>query len=104
MNKGTKIRTALRIVFSIYTAFCAWQVSINALGDQLGVPWLAAVCAVIIVMSGVAVDVLTTYYNQDYTPEGEAGTKLTRQMKELREKVTETVEEPEDSEVIDDEE
>ena len=67
MNKGTKIRTALRIVVSIYTAFCAWQVSIAELSKQLQAPWLIAVCAIIIVASGIAVDALTTYYNNDYT-------------------------------------
>ena len=67
MNTGTRIRTALRVAFSIYTAFCVWQTAIDALGKQLGIPWLAALCAIIIVLSGIIVDVLTTYYNNDYT-------------------------------------
>ncbi len=81
MNNGTKIRTALRIVFSIYTAFCAWQVSITELGKQLNAPWLAALCAVIIVICGLLVDVLTTYFNNDYTEEAAIGTGVTRQLK-----------------------
>ena len=81
MNNGTKIRTALRIVFSIYTAFCAWQVSITELGKQLHAPWLAALCAVIIVICGLLVDVLTTYFNNDYTEEAAIGTGVTRQLK-----------------------
>lgn len=84
MNNGTKIRTALRIVFSIYTAFCAWQVSINELSKQLNAPWLIAVCAVVIVASGIIVDILTTYYNNDYTEEAAQGTGLTRQLKEQK--------------------
>ncbi len=84
MNNGTKIRTALRIVFSIYTAFCAWQVSISELSKQLNAPWLIAVCAVIIVASGIIVDILTTYYNNDYTEEAAQGTGLTRQLKEQK--------------------
>ena len=38
MNKGTKIRTVLRIIVSIYSAFCVHQVAIAQLGDMLGVP------------------------------------------------------------------
>lgn len=81
MNKGTKIRTALRIAFSIYTAFCMWQVSISELSKQLNAPWLIAVCAVIIVVSGLIVDALTTYYNNDFTEEACIGTGVTRQLK-----------------------
>lgn len=84
MNNGTKIRTALRIVFSIYTAFCAWQVSISELSKELNAPWLIAVCAVVIVASGIIVDILTTYYNNDYTEEAAQGTGLTRQLKEQK--------------------
>lgn len=79
MNKGTKIRTALRIAFSIYTAFCMWQVSIGKLSEQLNAPWLVALCAIVIVVSGIAVDVLTTYYNNDYT---EVAAKHTGEMRQ----------------------
>lgn len=81
MNKGTKIRTALRIAFSIYTAFCMWQVSIGELSQQLNAPWLVAVCAVVIVLSGLVVDFLTTYFNNDYTEAACEGTGVTRQRK-----------------------
>ncbi len=84
MNNGTRIRTALRIAFSIYTAFCMWQVSISELSKQLNAPWLIAVCAVVIVVSGLVVDALTTYYNNDYTEEACKGTGLTRYLKEQK--------------------
>lgn len=71
----------MRIVFSIYTAFCAWQVSIGELSKQLNAPWLAALCAVVIVVCGLLVDVLTTYFNNDYTEEAAIGTGVTRQLK-----------------------
>jgi hypothetical protein len=100
MNKGTKVRTALRIAVSIYTGLCVWEVAIAKLSEQLHTPWLVAVCAAAIVLSGLAVDVLTTYYNQDYTVEGDTGTKVTRQMKEIRGHVPVTVEEPEDSHIV----
>ena len=101
MNNGTRVRTALRIVFSIYSAFCVWQVSISELGKSLGVEWMAIACAIIIVLSGIAVDILTTYLNNDYTVEADTNTKLMRQEKKLRNFVPMTTEEPEDSEVED---
>ena len=97
MNSGTRIRTALRIAVSIYTGLCVWEVAIAKLSEQLHTPWLVVVCAAAIVLSGLAVDVLTTYYNQDYTVEGDTGTKVTRQMKEMRDHIPMTAEEPEDS-------
>ena len=81
MNKGTKIRTVLRIIVSIYSAFCVHQVAISQLGDMLGIPWLAVVCAIIVVLLGLVVDALTTYYNNDYTEEACIGTGITRQLK-----------------------
>lgn len=85
MNNGTKIRTALRIAFSVYTAFCVWETAITRLSEQLHAPWLVALCAGIIVLSGLAVDALTTYYNNDYTEEGCIGTGVTRHLKKQRE-------------------
>ena len=82
MNKGTKIRTALRIIVSIYSAFCVHQVALAQLGDMIGVPWLAIVCAIIVVVLGLIVDALTTYYNNDYTEEACIGTGVTRKLKE----------------------
>lgn len=99
MNKGTKLRTALRIAVSVYTALCVWQVAIGELGDMLGTKWLAIICSAVIVLSGLAVDAITTYFNQDYTVEGDTGTKITREMKKLRGFEAETAEEPADSEV-----
>ena len=84
MNKGTKIRTALRIIVSIYSAFCVHQVAIAQLGDMIGVPWLAIVCAIIVVVLGLIVDALTTYYNNDYTEEACIGTGTTRLLKEQK--------------------
>ena len=82
MNKGTKVRTVLRVVFSIYTAFCAWQVSIGELSKQLNAPWLIALCAAVIVIAGLIVDALTTYCNNDFTEEACIGTGITRQLKQ----------------------
>ena len=79
MNKGTVLRTIARIAFSIYTAFCMWQVSIGELGKLLDAPCLAVVVAVIIVLCGIIVDAITTYFNNDYT---EVAAKHTAEMRQ----------------------
>ena len=58
-----------------------WQVSITELSKQINAPWLIGVVAVVIVLSGMAVDALTTYYNNDFTEEACKGTGITRQLK-----------------------
>lgn len=47
--------------------------------------------------------VYTGWKNHDFTVEGETGTKITREMKELRDHVPMTVEEPEDSHIVESE-
>jgi len=104
MNKGTKIRTILRIAFSIYTAFCMWQVSIGELSKQINAPWLVGLCAVIIVVSGLIVDALTTYFNNDFTKEACQGTGITRQLKaQKKDDYIGDVIVPEDEEVVEEE-
>ena len=47
--------------------------------------------------------VYTGWKNHDFTVEGETGTKITREMKELRDHVPVTVDEPEDSHIVESE-
>lgn len=93
MNTGTKIRTALRIAVSLNTAVYA----VTAAVGNLGWGWLTITWAVVTILSDFAVSALTTYYNQDFTVEGDTGTKITREMKANRENTMPNVEEPEDS-------
>lgn len=93
MNTGTKIRTALRIAVSLNTAIYA----VTAAVGNLGWGWLTITWAVMTILSDFAVSALTTYYNQDYTVEGDTGTKITREMKANRNNTMPNVEEPEDS-------
>lgn len=93
MNTGTKIRTALRIAVSLNTAVYAVTAAIG----QLGWGWLTVAWAVLTIISDFAVAFITTYYNNDYTVEGETGTKVTREMKALKDHEWETAEEPADS-------
>lgn len=98
MNSGTKIRT---IAFAIA---CVNQ-SIATVG---AVDFGNATANMIYRIISVAVTIIAgsfaLYYNNDFTVEGATGTKITRQMKALREYEADTVEEPADSEVLDGEE
>lgn len=76
MNKGTKIRTALAIAVSINTALIATDVS----GFQNAT--LDTIYKVASLIANFVVVALVTYYNNDYTEEGEIGTTLTRQLKQ----------------------
>ena len=71
MNFGTKLRTILAIATSLMVS---------------------------IILNFVIV-ACVTYFNNDYTPEGETGTLTARQMKELKNYEWEQAEEPEDAEV-----
>jgi hypothetical protein len=77
MNKGTKVRTALRIAVSLNTAVYAVSAAVGALGFS----WLTIAWAVFTILSDFAVSALTTYCNQDYTEEACIGTGITRQLK-----------------------
>ena len=76
MNQGTKIRTALAIAVSIHTALIATDVT----GFQNAT--LDTVYKVASLIANFVVVALVTYYNNDYTEEGEIGTVLTRQLKQ----------------------
>lgn len=85
MNKGTKLRTIARIIASLNTAVYAVTASVNGLGfTKLTLVWTVLTIAV-----DFAVAFVTTFYNNDYTVEGE---------------IMPEYEEPEDSEVEDEDE
>lgn len=98
MNNGTRIRTALAIAIAFYTAVLKTDVA------DFGNATVNEIYQIVMKMATFVVIFLITYYNNDFTVEGETGTKITREMKALRDHVAETVEEPEDSEVKDGEE
>lgn len=98
MNYGTIIRTVLVIATCLNTALMATDVA------QFGNEKLNLIYKVASVILNFIIVACATYYNNDYTEEGAAGTVLTREMKALRDQEWETVEEPEDSEVSEDEE
>lgn len=81
MNKETILRTIARVAFSIYTAFCIWQVSIGELSKLLNAPALAIIFTCVIILCGLIVDVITTYFNNDYTKVAAKHTAEMRQHK-----------------------
>lgn len=96
MNFGTKLRTVLAVATSLNTALLATDLT----GFNNGV--LDMIYKVASVVLNFVIVACVTYYNNDYTPEGQTGTQIAREMKELCDFETEYVEEPEDAEVIDD--
>ena len=99
MNKGTKIRTILRVIVSLQNTAVVLTASVQAFASEYHIGWLTFAWAIFALVCNFIVDTVTTYYNQDYTPEGETGTLTTRQMKELKDYEWTQAEEPEDAEV-----
>ena len=95
MNNGTRIRTALAIAIAFYTAVLKTDVA------DFGNDIVNTIYQIVMKVATFVVIFLITYYNNDFTVEGETGTKITREMKALRDHVTETAEEPEDSYILD---
>lgn len=102
MNFGTKLRTILRIVVSLQNTAVVLTASVQAFASEYHIGWLTFAWAVFALCCNFVADVVTTYYNNDYTVEGDTGTKTTRQMKALRDFEPEYTEEPEDAEVSED--
>ena len=96
MNKGTKIRT---IAFAIA---CVNQAIASVGAVDLGNATANLVYNIISLAFTIVAGAFALYFNNDFTVEGETGTKLTREMKAFRGKtVTEHVE-PDDAEVRED--
>lgn len=98
MNKGTKIRT---IAFAVA---CVNQAISSVGAVDFGNSTANTVYKIISVAVTIIAGSFALYYNNDFTVEGQTGTKITREMKALRDYEFETVEEPTDSEVKDGEE
>lgn len=99
MNKGTKLRTILRIAVSLQNTAVVLTASVQAFASEYHIGWLTFVWAIFALICNFVVDAITTYYNNDYTVEGTTGTKVTRDMKELADTEWTPAEEPEDAEL-----
>lgn len=80
MNTGTKARTALRVATSLNTAA---YVGVAMIGE-LGIGWLTYAWGIFVVATDIIVAFLTTYFNNDYTPEMAEATGYGRLLKEQR--------------------
>lgn len=91
MNNGTILRTVLVIATCFNTALMATDIT------QFHNPKLNLIYRVLSVIANFIIVFCATYFNNDFTVEGETGTKITREMKALKNYQGETVEEPADS-------
>jgi SPP1 family holin len=97
MNNGTKIRTILVIATCLNTALMATDVA------QFHNETINLVYRIASVILNFVIVACATYYNNDFTVEAQTGTKITREMKELRDFVPQNVEEPEDAHITESE-
>lgn len=93
MNSGTIIRTILTVATCLNTALLATDVA------QFGNEKVNTAYRIISVILNFIIVACATWYNNDYTVEGATGTKITREMKALRDYEALTTEEPGDAEV-----
>lgn len=91
MNKGTKIRT---IAFAVA---CVNQAIASVGAVDFGNTTANMVYQIISVAVTIIAGSFALYFNNDFTVEGMTGTQITREMKELRDHIPMTAEEPEDS-------
>ena len=97
MNNGTKIRT---IAFAVA---CVNQAIASVGAVDLGNDTANMVYKIISLTCTIVAGSFALYYNNDFTEEGAVGTIITRQMKATRDLAVDTVEEPTDSYLAEDE-
>ncbi len=91
MNNGTILRTILVIATCFNTALMATDVA------QFHNPTVNLIYKILSVVANFIIVFCATYFNNDFTVEGDTGTRITREMKALKGHEWETVEEPADS-------
>ena len=96
MNYGTKLRTILVIATCFNTALMATDIT------QFHNPTVNLVYRILSVIANFIIVFCATYFNNDFTVEGQTGTQITREMKALKDHEWETAEEPADSYIDDD--
>lgn len=69
MNKGTKLRTVLRVAASLQNTAVILTASVNAFAGEYHIGWLVFAWALFAIICDFVVSALTTYYNNDYTEE-----------------------------------
>ena len=92
MDAETRKQTVLAVVMALVDFLSAFHI-IEFTDAQIQAIYKLALCIVTAVVWGYC----SHYRNNNYTPEGVAGTIVTREMKELRGETVAEYEEPEDS-------
>lgn len=69
MNFGTKLRTILRIAVSLQNTAVVLTASVQAFASEYHIGWLTFAWALFALACNFVADAITTYYNNDYTPE-----------------------------------
>ena len=87
-----RIKTTLMLIGE---ALVIWY----GMGTPIPTNWTDAIKLIVALLAIT----YTGWKNHDFTEEGTVGTMITRQMKQTREMAVDTVEEPEDSYVVEDE-
>lgn len=81
MDNGTKLRTTARALATAGVVIAVWNFVFEKVLEQVGSVTTAAIVATIIALAIIAVDAITTYFNNDYTEEAIIGTATTRRLK-----------------------
>lgn len=82
MDTGTTIRTTARVLTTAGVVIAVWNFVFEKVLEEVGNVNTAAAVATIIALAVIAVDAITTYFNNDYTEEAVIGTATTRRLKE----------------------
>ena len=82
MDRGTTIRTTARVLTTAGVVIAVWNFVFEKVLEEVGSVNTAAAVATIIALAVIAVDAITTYFNNDYTEEAVIGTATTRRLKE----------------------
>lgn len=81
MNTGTKIRTFFAALAAIVGAYYTYRGLLDDLLNQLGLGRAAVIVALVAAILLIITEGLAAYFNNDYTPEGQIGTTVTRVLK-----------------------
>jgi L-asparagine transporter-like permease len=82
MDTGTQQRVLARVAASAVEAMAVWKTVYELVFAETQSMWAALIIATIIMLICLGVDIVTTYYNNDFTEEGVIGTAVTRRLKE----------------------
>ncbi len=103
MNSETQKRTIARVAASVMEVMAVWKVVYEVVFGVTEIIWVAAIVATVLSLACLAVDAWTTYYNNDYTPEAEEGTYITR-LKKIDPYIVVDVFDPDENDDDDDDE